>query len=253
MLTKVKILDGYAIQTSGDETIGRVKDVYFDDRHWTIRYLVVNTGNWLVGRKVLVAPHALVSVNADHENIIVSLTKQQIEDSPPLASDKPVSRQFESNYYGYYGWPAYWYGPYSWGYYPYVERDQTKWELFNPEEKAWDHHLRSCHEVRGYDIEAKDGAIGHVEDFIVDAETWEIRYLIVNTSNWWAGKKVLISPFWIQRVSWGEQIVSIDLTRDSIKSSPEYTEDLLLDRDYETSLYGHYHRKGYWVDELVNR
>jgi sporulation protein YlmC with PRC-barrel domain len=252
MLSKVKTLNGYSIQNTNAETIGKVKDIYFDDRHWTVRYLVANTGKWLTGRKVLLSPYALVAVNTDHENIVADLTKKQIEDSPSLDSDKPVSQQFESDYYGYYGWPTYWYGPNSWGYYPYLERDRAKWGQFNAKEKAWDHHLRSCHEVAGYNIQAEDGEIGHVEDFIVDSETWEIRYLVVNTSNWWAGKKVLISPLWIERVSWSERKVVIDLTREAIKLSPEFTDKSLVDRDYETSLYGHYNRKGYWVDELVN-
>ena len=251
MLNKVKILNGYSIQNTGDETIGKVNDIYFDDRHWTVRYLVVNTGNWLTGRKVLLAPYALVAVNADEKNIVANLTKKQIEDSPSLDTDKPVSKQFESDYYGYYGWPTYWYGPYSWGYYPYLERDRTKWGQFNKKEKAWDHHLRTCREVTGYYIQAEDGEIGHVEDFIVDDETWEIRYLVVNTSNWWVGKKVLISPLWIESVSWSERNVVIDLTRQAIKLSPEFTDKSLVDRDYETSLYGHYNRKGYWIDELV--
>ena len=124
MLSKVKTLNGYSIQNTNAETIGKVKDIYFDDRHWTVRYLVANTGKWLTGRKVLLSPYALVAVNTDHENIVADLTKKQIEDSPSLDSDKPVSKQFESDYYGYYGWPNYWYGPYSWGYYPYIEREQ---------------------------------------------------------------------------------------------------------------------------------
>jgi len=253
MLSKMKTLNGYSIQNTEDETIGKVKDVYFDDRHWTVRYLVANTGKWLTGRKVLLSPYALVAVNADHENIVADLTKKQIEDSPSLDSDKPVSQQFESDYFGYYGWPTYWYGPYSWGYYPYPERDRAKWGQFNQREKAWDHHLRSCHEVTGYHIQAEDDELGHVEDFIIDDETWEIRYLIVNTSNWWAGKKVLISPLWIESVSWSERKVVIDLKRQAIKLSPEFTDQSLLTRDYETNLYGHYNRKGYWVEELVNR
>jgi sporulation protein YlmC with PRC-barrel domain len=105
--------------------------------------------------------------------------------------------------------------------------------------------------LTSYHIEAEDGEIGHVEDFVIDDETWEIRYLIVNTSNWWAGKQVLIAPLWIERVSWSERKVVIDLTRDAIRSSPEFTKQSLLTRDYETNLYGHYNRKGYWVEELV--
>jgi uncharacterized protein YrrD len=253
MLNKAKILNGYSIQNTKEETIGNVKDIYFDDRHWTVRYIVANTGNWLTGRKVLLSPYAIVSVNPDQKNIVTDLTKKQIEDSPSLDTDKPVSKQFESDYYGFYGWPAYWYGSYSWGYYPYLERDRAKWGQFSQQEKAWDHHLRSSHEVTGYHIQAEDGEIGHVKDFIIDDDTWEIRYLVVSTSNWWAGKKVLISPLWIERVSWGERTVVIDLTRQAIKLSPEFIDQSLLDRDYETSLYGHYNRKGYWVDELVNK
>ena len=252
MLINVKTLNGYSIQNTANETIGKVKDLYFDDQRWTVRYLVANTGKWLIGRKVLISPYALVEVNADHENIVANLTKKQMEDSPPLDSDKPVSRQFESDYYGYYGWPAYWYGPYSWGYSPGLERDSAKWEQFNTGGKAWDHHLRSSHEVTGYSIQAEDGEIGRVDDFVIDDETWEIRYLIVNTSNWWAGKKVLIAPIWIERVSWSERKVVIDLTREAIKLSPEFTDKSLITREYETSLHEHYHRKGYWVDQLVN-
>jgi uncharacterized protein YrrD len=251
MLSKAKTLKGYSLQNTEAETIGKVKEFYFDDRHWTVRYLVANTGTWLSGRQVLISPYALVAVNTDHENIVVDLTKKQIEDSPSLDSDRPVSRQFEENYYGYYDYPRYWGGPCSWGYYPYIERNREKWNDFTRDEKKWDHHLRSSHEVTGYHIQAKDGELGHVEDFIIDDETWAIRYLIVNTSNWWAGKKVLVSPQWIERVSWGEKKVFINLSRETIKQSPEYTDESLLTRDYEIGLHGHYNRKGYWVDELV--
>ena len=106
--------------------------------------------------------------------------------------------------------------------------------------------------MTGYHIQAEDGEIGHVEDFIIDEETWAIRYFIVNTSNWWAGKKVLISPLWIHRVSWTERKVVIDLTRETIKLSPEFADQSLLTRNYETHLHKHYNRMGYWVDQLVN-
>lgn len=251
MLTAFKTLKGFSIQNAEEETIGKVKDIYFDDRHWTVRYVVANTGNWLTGRQVLLSPYAMVAVNSDVKSIVVEMTKKQIEESPSLDTDKPVSRQFEESYYGYYDWPRYWGGPNTWGYYPYIERNRGKWNVFTPDEKKWDHHLRSSQEVAGYHIEAKDGEVGHVEDFIIDEETWAIRYLVVNTSNWWAGKKVLVSPQWIDRVSWSERKVVIGLYRASIKQSPEYSAESLLNRDYESSLYGHYNRKGYWVDELV--
>ena len=112
-----------------------------------------------------------------------------------------------------------------------------------------DHHLRSTHQVTGYHIEAADGEIGHVEDFIVDDETWTIRYMVVGTLNWWPGKKALVSPQWIERVSWRQSKVFVNLTRETIKLSPEYAEEALLTRDYEAELHQHYNRLGYWVDE----
>jgi len=252
MLGKAKTLQGYTLDSLNGE-IGKVKEFYFDDRHWTIRYLVANTGNWLTGRHVLISPYALVAVVREEQHITIDLTKKQIEDSPSLKSDKPVSRQFEETYYGYYGWPTYWVGTYMWRYYPYLVRDREKWNKPTQEEKAWDPHLRSTHDVSGHHIQAEDGEIGHVEDFIIDDETWAIRYLIIDTRNWWPGKKVLISPQWIERVSWSESKVFVNLPRETIKQSPEYTEALLLTRDYETRLHGHYHLQGYWVDESIPR
>jgi uncharacterized protein YrrD len=252
MLSKVKALKGYSIKGTDGESIGSVKELYFDDRHWTVRYLVANTGTWLSGRQVLVSPYALVSINKDRKDIITDLTRKQIEKSPSLDSHKPVSSQFEDDYHGYYGWPAYWGGQYTWGANPYIERDRDKWGQFTPGAKAWDRHLRSTHAVTGYQIAALDGDIGHVEDFIVDDDNWTIRYLIINTSAWWPRKKVLVSPLWIERVSWVDSKVFINLSRQTIKESPEYTDESLVTRDYEIGLHGHYDRKGYWVDELVN-
>jgi hypothetical protein len=227
--------------------MGKVRDFYFDDQHWTVRYLVADTGNWLTGRQVLISPHALVAAIKEDEHIAVDLTKKQIEDSPALASDKPVSRQFELDYYGHYGWSPYWVGPFAWGHYPAPMRVGKEEAKSSAPEKAWDPHLRSMREVTGYPIQAADGEIGHVEDFVLDDETWTIRYLIVDTRNWWPGKKVLVSPRWIERVSWSAFKVVVNLPRETIKQSPEYTEKSLITRDYETALHRHYHLEGYWI------
>lgn len=249
MLHKAKTLKGYTLK-SLDGEIGAVKEFYFDDKHWTVRYLVADTGNWLTGRHVLISPYALVEANAEERYIEINLTKKQIEDSPSLDSDKPVSRQFEEAYNGYYEWPMYWGGPYRWGAYPYaVVRDREKSRESAHGEKPWDPHLRSSREVTDYHIQAEDGEIGHVDDFVIDDETWAIRYLIIDTRNCWPGKKVLVSPHWIERVSWNESKVFINLTRESIKQSPEYTEESTLTRDYESWLHRHYKRQGYWVGE----
>ncbi len=250
MLIKAKTLKGYKLDAKDGE-VGNVKEFYFDDKHWTVRYLVADTGNWLTGRQMLISPYALISVNKEAENIGINLSKKQIEESPSLDSDKPVSRQFEMSYYGYYGWPAYWSGSYMWGPQPYITRDSKEWKALKQHQKSWNPNLRSTNAVSGHHIQASDGEIGHVEDFIIDDKNWAIRYLIIDTKNWWAGKKVLVSPQWIDHVSWDELKVFVNLSRESIKQSPEYSDEFLLTRDYETELHRHYNRKGYWVDERV--
>jgi len=248
MLNKAKILEGYQLK-SLDGKIGVARGFYFDDHYWTIRYLVADTENWHLGRQVLISPYALVAVDKKDKQIIVNLTRKQIEDSPSIDSDKPLSKHFEEAYYEYYGWPMYWEGQYMWGAMPYIVRDREKWKQSVKAEKTWTPHLRSTLAVTGYHIQAIDDEIGHVEDFIIDDETWAIRYLIINTKNWWSGKKVLVSTKWIERISWNQSKVFINLSREDIKKSPEYTEETLLTRDYEADLHRHYNCQGYWVDE----
>ena len=252
MLSKAKDLKGYKLE-SLDGDIGSVKEFYFDDKYWTVRYLVANAGSWLTGKQVLISPFALVSIDKANKKIGIDLSKKQIEKSPALDTDKPVSRQFEDDYYNYYGWPAYWAGPYDWESASYNAGDRERWGKFISGDKTWDPHLRSTHAVTGYHIQAMDGEIGHVEDFIIDDDTWAIRYLVINTGNWWPGKKVLISPYWIDRISWDESKVFINHTRETIKQSPQYMDDVLPTREFETKLHGHFNRQGYWTEELAVR
>jgi uncharacterized protein YrrD len=252
VLHKAKTLQGYKLH-SLDGELGKVEEFYFDDYHWTIRYLVADTGTWLTGRQVLISPYALVVVNDEEKYIAVELTRKQIEDSPSLNSDKPISRQFEEAYHGYYAWPMYWCGPCRWGPYSYIVRDGKKRDKSAQSEKAWDPNLRSTHDVSGHFVQATDGDIGHVEDFIIDDETWAIRYLVIDTRNVWPGKKVLVSPQWIQRVSWSESKVFVNRSRQTIQRSPEYTEESPLTRDYESRLHRHYDRQAYWGNELAAR
>jgi uncharacterized protein YrrD len=248
MLNKTNTLKGYKLH-SLDGEIGKVKEFFFDDHHWTIRYLVADTGDWLTGRLVLISPYALVGVDKEEQFITVDLTKKQIEDSPTMSSDLPVSRQSEETYFGYYGYPVYWRGSFPWGPYRNILHDREKLKTANTGGKVQDSHLRSTQEVCGYHIHASDGEIGHIDDFIFDDEAWTIRYLIIDTRNWLPGKKVLISPKWIERISWDSSKVFVNLTRESVKQSPTYSEESLPTRDDETKLHRHYNRQGYWVDE----
>ena len=228
MLKKLRPFLGYKL-SGRNSGIGTVKDFYFDENSWAVRYVIADTGSWLAGRQVLFAPCAVIAANEARRLLSVDASRKQIEGSPALSFGMPVSRQFEGDYLDYYGLPRYWSGG-----------------------RAWDCRLRTISAATGLKIQALDGEIGHVQDFIIDDETWAIRYLIVNTGSWWSGKKVLISTGWIQRVSWSDSKVFVDLSRESIKQSPEYTEDSLLTRDYEITLHQHYNRKGHWYDQLVD-
>lgn len=208
-----------------DGEIGRGRDLYFDDETWTVRYLVVDTGKWLPGRHVLVSPMSFAGIDADRQAIRVDLTRQRVKDSPAIDTAKPVSRQFEEGLARHYGYPGYWSGPHRWGLatHPFLKPagpTATEREILAREEQRRDPHLRSAREVIGYAIEAVDGAIGHVEDFLVDADTWALRYVVVDTRNWWPGQKVLVSPSRLRDVSWSERSVSVALRRRQIEDAP---------------------------------
>lgn len=251
MLIKGKTIKGYKLNAIDGE-IGSVKEFYFDDKFWTIRYLVVKTGGWLSERDVLISPYFIQSIDTDSGLVNVDLTKQKIQDSPSIDEDKPVSRQFEESYITYYGTPIYWGGTHMWGNYPFLIRDQERWLSDSRQsDQHWDPNLRSSNEVVGYNFQATDGEIGHVKDFIINDETWTIRYLILDTKNFLPGKKVLISTEWIDKISWEDSKVYVDLSRETIKNVPEFDEDEVLSREYENRLYQHYNREGYWTRQSV--
>jgi len=256
MLRLAKDLNGFTLGAIDGE-IGKVKEFYFDDKTWTIRYLVADTGHWLADRSVLISPYALSEVQTAEKLIRVELTKLQIEKSPVIETNKPVSRQYELMYYPYYGFPSYWGGSSLWGNAAYPQMLELPLGVKDERGAASKHedddpHLRSSKDVDGHSIQALDGDVGHVVDFVIDDESWVIRYLIVATRNWLPGKKVLIATRSVQHISWEESKVYLRLKRETIKSSPEYSEELLLSRDYEAKLHRHYDLEEYWQEELAN-
>lgn len=250
MLRSLKELEGYTVHaTDGD--IGKVENFLLDDKDWTVRYLVVQTGTplFLNGQQVLISPISFRLAEWSSRHFNLALTMDKIKSSPSIDMDKPISRQNERDFYRYYGYPYYWGYSGTWG----MGADPgflaaSNWNdvFVQPSEDSGDVHLRSAGELRGYHIQGSDEAIGHVEDFIVDDTSWEIRYLVIDTSNWWFGKKVLVAPHWARRVSWSESNVYVDLSREAVKKSPEWNADAAIDREYETRLHGHYARPGYW-------
>ena len=263
MLRSMKDLEACTIgATDGD--IGTVKDFYFDDDDWAVRYLVVDTGSWLDSRQVLISPISLLKPDWAARTLPVSISKAQVRHSPGIDTDKPVSRQHEQDYLRYYGYPAYWGGMGLWGegLMPYglvpesvgfganrAEQEREA-EAYAAAKRARhrndDPHLRSCQAVMGYHLHATDGEIGHVEGMLVDEQTWAIRYLIVNTSNWWLGHQVLVAPQWVTAVHWSDETVMVDLTRRSIQEAPPFDSTAELNRLTEMGLYKHHGRSGYW-------
>lgn len=230
MLYPSKQLHGRPLgATDGD--VGKVVDFFFDDERWTVRYLVVETGSWFNSRQVLISPASLVDGPFVGVSVHADLTREQIRKSPPVDTHQPVSRQYEIEYAAYYGHPEYWLGGGLWGVGALPVRAVAA--PAGPDTRAADSdksaspqatresHLRSCNEVIGYHIDASDGEIGHVEEFLIDADSWQIRRLQIDTRNWLPGKHVTIEPRHIREIDWPRRLVRVALTRDEVRSAPE--------------------------------
>ena len=249
MLHSTKKLHGFAIgATDGD--IGKISDVYFDDQKWTIRYFVIDTGGWLTGRKVLISPISVQTVDWERRTVDVNLTRQQIKASPGIDTEQPVSRKQEAEFYRHYDYPLYWTGPLLWGFGAFppmgglLQRghatDQDAAE--DEDHDQANSHLRSSQEIIDYDIQETNGSLGHVEDFLFDSRDWSIRFMIVNTGNWWPGKHVLISPQLIADVNWPSGHVVVNVTREEVESGPEYDPAHLPAPDDRTDLYQRFNK-----------
>ena len=249
MLKHTSEISGYAIGAT-DGPIGTITDFLFDDVTWLVRWLVVDTGSFFGGRKVLLPPAALGHVNHIGRQLAVKLTKQQVKDSPSINTDEPVSRLMETNLYDYYGWNPYWStGFYMGGYgYPAALTTPIGLGFASPAQEEdeverrerGDPRLRSVHEVTGYHTHASDGEIGHVADFLIEDGDWSIHYLVIDTRNWWPGKKVLISPRSIESIDWAKRFVKLDVDRQKVKDSPAYDGSEVIDRAYEYRFHGYY-------------
>lgn len=248
MKRNMKSLVGFAMGARDGE-IGKVRDFYFDDQSWTVRYLVVETGGWLSGRKVLVSPQAITGFDTEHDVFPVNLTQEQIRNSPDIDTQQTVSRQHEIELYKHYPWTQYWSG----GLWaagagtvgmmvggPISEAEhQPGGDVAQPLVES---HLRSYDNVKGYMIHETDGHIGDVADFIIDDQTWKIDFLVVDTGTWLPGKKVLLSPAIISKMDWLTSTVNVAASKDKIRHSPEYDADNLVTDAYQQQLDDYYQR-----------
>ncbi|MDX1645598.1 MAG: PRC-barrel domain-containing protein [Longimicrobiales bacterium] len=246
MLRSLKGILGYPLLAEDGE-IGRCRDFLFDDAEWVVRYLEADTGKWIPRRRVLIAPTFLDEPDWPAGKLPVSLTKHEIEAAPPSELDLPVSRQHEEALADHFEVPRWWEPP--------DDRDgdegrqpldQASIEAAAP--ALEDPRLRSLREVRGYDVQAVDGALGHVEDLMADDADWSIRYLVVDTGRWLPGRKVLISPLWLRELVWSDRRAVVELTRDQIEDSPPYRPRQPIYRAYEAELHEGYGLEGYWEE-----
>jgi sporulation protein YlmC with PRC-barrel domain len=245
MQRSVNSLEGYTISAT-DGNIGKVSEFYFDDHTWTIRYLVVETGSWLNERKVLIPHSALGLTDWMIESFQINLSMEQIRNSPDTETKKTVSRQHEIELYNYYGLPVYWgdvLNDGNIGVMPFpaiIDTTTINKKNNHPKKLKEDTHLRSTQKVKGYNIQAIDGEIGYVKDFIIDDEKWNLAFLVVDTHNWLPGRKVLVSPNWIKNIDWNEKKVYVNLSQESIKNSPEFNPDIPIRDEYESELFNYY-------------
>ena len=251
MLQSIKQLLGYAIHAE-DADFGYVHDFLIDDQSWDVRYLVVDTRKWLPGRKVLLPPSIIQRRDTDQQKLWIPLTKQQVMDSPPLASHEPVSSQHEIDIHRYYGWEPYWFEGMAIGVFPRpvtpeeevaIEEDE---EIARRDKPAGDPHLRSAKEIIGYQVYASDAEVGEVDDIIADDASWIIRYLAAKARILKKGKHVVIAVLWIRDISWEGSKIRVNLSANKISTSPEWDPEDTLDREFETRLYDHYGKIKYW-------
>jgi sporulation protein YlmC with PRC-barrel domain len=224
--------------TDGD--LGKVHEFYFDDETLTVLYMVVETGNWLLSRKVLISLFALGKPDWASGTVSVNLTREQVRNSPDIDTERPVYRQHEVELLTYYQWPLYWESGYggTFGLSPYPLLENALLQAPPGPKRNDDPHLRSTRHIIGYHIHATDGEIGHVEDFIVDDKQWALDFMIVDTAEWMLGKRVVIPPQWIKKVNWDDKSVYLDRSREAVQNSPEFDplQPLMTPFTYEQSM-----------------
>jgi len=239
MLRSIKQIYGDKLGASDGE-IGHVKDFYFDDLDWVVRYLVADTGSWMPARLVLISPHAMGQLYQGGKVLLVNLTRQQIEDSPSIDSHKPLSRQYEEEYHRYYGWPFYWRGDALWGMsgFPILSQGSEPFHGEPPsptprKRNRADAHLRSARAITGYKVEASHELVGHVADFLVDDKTWAINHLVFDASSSLSGGKVLVPPKQVRRISWDDSKVILKLTKEALRRAPRYDDAEAVAHDHD--------------------
>ncbi|MFP4281454.1 MAG: hypothetical protein ACLFR7_10735 [Opitutales bacterium] len=218
-----------------DGEIGRCTDFLFDEESWIVRYFVVDTRKWLPGRKVVVATSSVGNGSLlDEDGLIrTRLRREQIKDSPPIAEHAPVSMEVEAELSAYYGWPVYWDAGNPWGnavtappFGPERNLDEGAQEnggapdTSQQPKDTGQSRLRSAHRLQGYHLEARDGPLGHIEDFVFAPDSWLVELAVLNTRNWLPGRDLAFAPGWITEIDAIANRATVDRDRAVLERCP---------------------------------
>jgi hypothetical protein len=205
-------------------------------------------------KKVLLSPAALDGIT-DHE-LNVNATVNQIKNSPDIDTERPISRQKEEELHNYYTWSYYWGYPLYYNslgaeLYPNIQYVNTiqnrEADQLRKEHTKTENHLRSTHEISGYNIDTKGGEFGYLDDFLIDIKQWVVRYLVLNTGDILPGRKVLVAAHFVKQISWENRSISFDFNIDTLRNGPTYDPSVPLTRDFERRVYEYYEKNPYWI------
>jgi hypothetical protein len=243
--------------SAADGDIGSIQDFLLDDERWSVRYLMVETSGFLDRQQVLISPISFRQADWSGTQFHLALTKEEVRMSPSIDTNRPVSRQQEIDLSGYYGYPNYWNNSGLWGMSDYPgSLAAERWRELSVQnaENLAGIHVRCASEIRGYQVQGSDAPIGDIENFIIDDQTWEVRFLVIDASSWWGGERVLVAPRWATRIGWDERQVYVDLPRQLVKNCPKWSSTLEINREYEVRLHDYYGRtlQGDHGDRLVD-
>jgi sporulation protein YlmC with PRC-barrel domain len=243
MLRRLKDFERWTAISRDGQELGTIGDFYCDEEHWTVRYVVVKTGNWLTGRSVLLSPMSIRGIHWESSRVDFNIVQDEIAAAPDADLAQPISRQWEADYSAYYGIPPYWMGPAVWGKWSRPDEARSEPVEFSQEPVLIEgHNLQSIRDLSGYHIHAADGEIGHVDDFFVDDVSWTVRYLIIDTSNWIGGRSVLVAPEWAESVDWTRGEIRVGITREEVMNSPQYDPAADIEGRYREELAEIYRR-----------
>jgi hypothetical protein len=222
MILGVSDLNAYKLNARDGE-LGRLHDLSFDEVTWQVRHLVIEGRSGQPGW-ILMHPLAVRRWDIQSRSIDLTVTRLQVERRPPVDVDQPLSQRQAERYYRHFGWPAYWpahgRGPAE-SQPPFRPAGSGSSRTSTGDQPAdHDPHLHGARRLLDFEVLARDGHAGRVDDILVDAATWMVRQLAIDARTRWLGKQALVSAEWITEIDWIQGRLQLDLDLDRLGRSP---------------------------------